>query len=120
MVARISSVVIHCADPTVLGPFWSLVTGIPVVEEDRLAIERGSLAPGESVLLRNAGGGPDVWITPAEVLRGPGRVHLDIEATADERARIQAAGATVVAERDRWTVMADPEGNEFCVVHERH
>lgn len=51
------------------------------------------------------------------------RVHLDIHAGADERdatvGRLQANGATVIREvkeqGGEWTVLADPEGNEFCV-----
>jgi hypothetical protein len=49
------------------------------------------------------------------------RVHLDLraEVMADEVARLTGLGATAVVERSlgrlRWTVMTDPEGNEFCV-----
>jgi hypothetical protein len=46
------------------------------------------------------------------------RVHLDL--TADdpvaEVARLTELGATVVAEHERWTTLADPDGNEFCVL----
>lgn len=46
------------------------------------------------------------------------RVHLDV--TADdpiaEVARLTELGATVVAEHERLTTLADPDGNEFCVV----
>lgn len=117
---RIAPVVIHCAEPAVLGPFWSLVTGIPVVGADRRAIAEGTLAADEAVLLRPEDDRPDVWLAPAESLLPRGRVHLDVVATEDEVASFLAAGATVVAERERWTVLADPEGNEFCVFPERH
>jgi predicted enzyme related to lactoylglutathione lyase len=45
------------------------------------------------------------------------RLHLDLSADdpAAEIARLTELGATVVAEHERWTVMADPDGNEFCV-----
>ncbi|MGV9321511.1 VOC family protein [Streptomyces sp. NPDC003660] len=51
------------------------------------------------------------------------RLHLDVHAGAerrkDEVARLTALGATVLREVSEpggsWTVMADPEGNEFCV-----
>lgn len=51
------------------------------------------------------------------------RLHLDLHAPAgrrtDEVARLEALGARVLREVDepggRWTVMCDPEGNEFCV-----
>ncbi|GAA4365575.1 hypothetical protein GCM10023146_07600 [Nocardioides caricicola] len=62
---RLSSVVIHCADPAVLAPFWSLVTGIPILEEDARAIAEGTLEDDESVLLRGPEGHADVWLTPA-------------------------------------------------------
>jgi len=40
------------------------------------------------------------------------RIHVDVYG---EVPALVAAGATVVAELPSWTVMADPEGNEFCV-----
>ena len=40
------------------------------------------------------------------------RVHLDV---VGDVAEIVARGATVLDEQPRWTVMADVEGNEFCV-----
>ena len=48
----------------------------------------------------------------------PSRVHLDIE-TDDipaEVARLEALGATVVKELERWVVMQAPTGQRFCVV----
>ena len=50
---------------------------------------------------------------------GPGlsSVHLDLRA-ADlpaEVARIVGLGGSVLSEHDGWVVLADPEGNEFCV-----
>jgi hypothetical protein len=115
-VPKVSSIVIHCRDPYVLGPFWSLVTGLPIVAEDLAKIADRGLAPMESVLLRDPdGAGPAVWITPAAQLPEPGRLHLDIVASAEERAAILAAGGSVVREMPKWTVLADPEGNEFCL-----
>jgi hypothetical protein len=48
------------------------------------------------------------------------RLHLDL-ATADPEATIARAielGATRVGDFDKWTVLTDPQGNEFCVLHE--
>jgi hypothetical protein len=45
------------------------------------------------------------------------RVHLDVRA-ADREAEVErliAAGASEVGRHENWVVMADPEGNEFCV-----
>jgi hypothetical protein len=46
------------------------------------------------------------------------RIHLDIVAgpRAEEVARLAALGARVRDDHDGFTVMLDPEGNEFCVV----
>lgn len=50
---------------------------------------------------------------------GPGknRVHLDLSADdpAAEIVRLTELGATVVAEHEHWTVLADPDGNVFCL-----
>ena len=49
------------------------------------------------------------------------RLHLDIE-VADrvaEVARLTAKGAKAIAQLDTWTVLRDPEGNEFCLTDPR-
>lgn len=48
----------------------------------------------------------------------PARIHLDTisDDVTGEVARLTGAGATVVAELPRWTVLADPVGTVFCVV----
>jgi hypothetical protein len=113
---RLESIVIHCRDPYRLGPFWSLVTGLPIDPEDEKSLAAHTLEADESVLLgQREGPGVAVWLTPAEHLLPIGRQHLDIRATPAEREAILAAGASVVREEERWTVMADPEGNEFCL-----
>jgi hypothetical protein len=40
------------------------------------------------------------------------RVHWDVRGDVAE---LERAGARILREMPRWTVMADPEGNEFCV-----
>jgi hypothetical protein len=110
----INSIVIYCRDPYVLGPFWSVATGLPIHPQDLAAIEARTLEPDESVLLgRKDDGTLHVWIAQAQELLPFGRIHLDIRG---DREAILAAGATVVREQEHWTVMADPEGNEFCLV----
>ena len=45
-------------------------------------------------------------------------IHFDLRApgaVADEVARLERLGATVVERHDGHTVIRDPEGNEFCV-----
>ncbi|SCL39088.1 hypothetical protein GA0070624_6444 [Micromonospora rhizosphaerae] len=113
----LAAIVIHCRDPYLLAPFWSAVTGLPIVEEDQVKLAERSLGPAEAVLLRDPSGHrPDLWISPAIDLPLPGRIHLDLVGDAEERAAVLEAGATVVRELPRWTVLADPEGNEFCLL----
>jgi len=112
---HIRSIVIHCKDPYVLAPFWSLVSGLPIHPEDAESLRTRSLAIDESVLLGSRDG-IHIWITPAIKLLEPGRMHLDIGCTEDERAAFLDAGATIVREAGDWTVVTDPEGNEFCIV----
>ncbi len=64
--------------------------------------------------LDDATGVPQVWINPVpEPVTVKNRVHLDLNAESFRTAL--DAGAVVVAERERWTTMRDPDGQEFCV-----
>lgn len=62
------------------------------------------------------GAGPLIWIIDVpEVKSVKNRMHHDVYGDVQE---LLALGATLVRARDeeiRWNVMADPEGNEFCV-----
>ena len=116
---HLRSVVIFCQDPYVMAPFWAEALGMPPVDEDVTSLAERSLAPGESVLLR-AAGNPDVWVTPVDRLDPPGnRLHLDVDVDAGDVERLLAAGATYVRDETEWTVLADPEGNQFCAVWPR-
>jgi hypothetical protein len=62
------------------------------------------------------GQGPLIWI--CQVPEGKtvkNRMHIDVYGSVPE---LQALGATLLRAKDeeiRWNVMADPQGNEFCV-----
>ena len=121
--SRLASIVIHCRDPYVAGPFWAQALGLPPVEEDQRALAERSLEDGESVLLRDpAGSTPDVWVSPHALL-DPGAVHLDLQ--LDDLAELDAliaAGARrrwEVTEPHRWTVLESPDGILFCALHPR-
>lgn len=53
----------------------------------------------------------------AEPEEGKNRLHLDLQTPQREQevARLVALGASVRTVHPEWTVLADPEGNEFCV-----
>lgn len=104
-------VTIDCEDPQRLGAFWSAVLGLPV-ETDL----------GDYIYLaRPAGGGIVVSLQKVPEPRvGKNRVHLDLNGSrATEVPRLVALGASVLEEHivpgTAWTVLADPEGNVFCV-----
>ena len=111
---RVSEVVIDCADHGQVVDFWAAALGYERrdVDEQYVAIVPPVREPGRPPLLFQKVPEPKV---------AKNRVHLDFRAPvmADEVARLVGLGATVLAERRlgdfSWTVLADPEGNEFCV-----
>ena len=109
--AEIVDVIVDCKDPNRLAAFWAEVLG--------RAIE-GSKGP--YVWLTRVEGGVGLGFQRVEEPRpaGKNRVHVDIE-SADVAAaahRIEALGGRRVGgfEAGGFLVMADPEGNEFCVL----
>ena len=106
--------VLDCADPEKLAAFWAPALGI-----QRLG------AAGQYVLLASSTGAiPKLLLQRVEEPKSTkNRMHLDIE-TPDidaEVARLEGLGATRLEPDERaehgsrWVIMADPEGNEFCV-----
>ena len=115
MSLRMTEVVVDCADHGAVVDFWAAALGYEArpVNEQYLALVPP--APAER------GRPPILFQKVPEPKAGKNRVHLDLrgESMADEVERLRGLGATFIAERTlgalRWTVMADPEGNEFCV-----
>ena len=66
------------------------------------------------------GAGPLIWVVPVPERKSvKNRMHIDVFGVTSE---IIGLGATLVRERGgdiQWDVLADPEGNEFCVFAER-
>jgi predicted enzyme related to lactoylglutathione lyase len=119
MSARIRHVAIDCADPHALSLFWAGVTGF---EEDPDEPNR----PGDDVAwLGDPVSGLGIILQRSDAPKtAKNRVHLDLapdDRTRDEEVdRVLALGAALVADRRNadgsgWVVLADPEGNEFCV-----
>jgi predicted enzyme related to lactoylglutathione lyase len=113
MTSAIRHTTIDCADAYALAGFWSQVLDLPVHDDDK---------PGdEEALIEGAG---LLFVTVPEAKTAKNRVHLDLQPqdrTRDEEVeRLLALGATLVDDRRNpdgtgWAVLADPEGNEFCV-----
>ena len=122
MACRITELVLDAHDPDLLARFWCTVLGY--VELDRVdgSIEIG---PAEAGF-----GGPQptiVFDRTDEPKSGKLRLHIDVNATdRDQEAeldRLIAAGARRAdigqAGNESWHVLADPEGNEFCLLRRR-
>ena len=110
MAAVIKSVSFDCADALTLAGFWAAALGTDVDED----------ATPERAYVEAAGwGGPNMWFTAVpEPRTAKNRMHFDLRspaAMAEEVARLEALGATVIQRFDGHTVMNDPEGNVFCV-----
>jgi len=112
MTLRIQSVTVDAHDPAALAAFWGDVLGWKRTYEDDV----------EVVIEDPAGDRPDLlFIRVPDGKTVKNRLHLDLR--PDDRdaevARIEALGATRVdiGQGDvTWVVLADPEGNEFCVL----
>jgi predicted enzyme related to lactoylglutathione lyase len=105
-------VTIDCADPQALARFWTEAAGYKV-DGDWSFFVMLSPAEGEGIAI-------GLQKVP-EPRVAKNRVHIDW--TSDDRPaeieRLKKLGATVLGEETMpglsWTVLADPEGNEFCV-----
>jgi predicted enzyme related to lactoylglutathione lyase len=119
-IAHLEAIVINCHEPGTLAPFYSRLLGLPIDPADEAAIAAGTLAADESVLLGSRAA-MHVWLTPVTDLQpAPGRVHLDVRLdSAGDLEAIIAMGAVRCWEGPggRWTVLADPQGNLFCVIN---
>ena len=113
-IGRFHWLVIDTVDPARIAPFWCALLGVRErgwFGDDYLMLERDDRTPAiafqrvpESKAVKN-------------------RLHVDVDVHDIDRAveRIVGLGGSIASEvREldgyRWRVMADPEGNEFCVV----
>ena len=122
MACRITELVLDCRDPERLAGFWCDVLGWKVLDRDgNESIEIGPERGGDGaqpVLVLSATDDPK---------RDKLRLHLDVNATdrdqADELDRLLALGARPAdvgqTGAESWHVLADPEGNEFCLLRRR-
>jgi predicted enzyme related to lactoylglutathione lyase len=116
MTARIGNVTFDCHDVLKVAAFWSAVLGRP--------LDKGSNEMFASIAGADAQRQEPAWYfnKVPEPKQAKNRVHLDL-VNPDPAAveDLMAHGATVVGQHQlrggshRWTVMQDPEGNEFCI-----
>ena len=123
MAVRLVQIAMDARDDSAVGRFWAEALGWSVSSEE----------PGVTNIEPQGFVYPDPVAVCIDVIRVPepkkvkNRVHVDLATTsaahqADLVARLQGLGATLadVGQGDvPWTVLADPEGNEFCVLEPR-
>ncbi len=116
MALHLDNITFDCADARALGTFWSELTGWNLFYDDDPEIYVAPTYPYAGVGL--------LFIPVPEGKTAKNRLHLDLvpdTGTRDEAvATAVAAGATELADHRKddgsgWVVLADPEGNEFCI-----
>jgi catechol-2,3-dioxygenase len=116
MALRITELVLDSHDPERLATFWCDVLGWSVLDRRSHEIEIGPHDDSSAATL--------VLYRSSDPKRGKLRLHFDLRPTdgdySVELARLHALGALPadVGQGDApWAVLADPEGNEFCLLH---
>ena len=122
MTARVSHTTVDCTDAFTLSEWWKGVL-------DYVDIEGDPNLPGhdECMIVSRDGSHRLLFIEVPEPKSGKNRIHLDLEPVEgtrdDELDRLLAHGAVEVADLrgtwgpgSGWVVLADPEGNEFCIL----
>jgi Glyoxalase-like domain len=112
---KFDQICIDATDPTKLGTWWSQALGWPKdVDED-----------GEVVLHPPSGSGPEwIFLRVGDKRIVKNRIHFDFvpddqSAEVDRLLRMGARRVDIGQGEQSWEVLADPEGNEFCVLAAR-
>ena len=110
--ARVGAVMIDCHDPEALFGFWSQITGIEV-EHNWPDYLFSTKLPDNHIRLAFQ------RVPEDKVVKN--RLHLDLSHEDPDAliTKVIDLGGTRLKDHDiqgfHWTVMADPEGNEFCI-----
>ena len=110
--ARVGAIMIDCHDPDALMEFWSEIVGIEVAQTYPGYIF-GTKLPGNHIRIAFQQVPEDKTIK--------NRIHLDLNHPSPEEliSKVVELGGSRLTDHEisgfHWTVLADPEGNEFCV-----
>ncbi len=128
MASRLTEISLDCHDPDRLADFWAAALDWVVLEREPGLVEIGPARESDQALLDAVRTGP---VPPTMFLAAvaedkavKNRMHLDlspVDRSRDEEVeRLLALGATHAdvgqTGEETWVVLADPEGNEFCVL----
>ena len=113
-VVGVAALAVDCHDPPALAGWWQRLLG-GSVEVDADGVATLSTPDGLAIDFQR--------VPEAKTVKN--RLHLDLRSTdlAAATAQALALGATLaddVYDGDRWQVLRDPEGNEFCLLRPRH
>jgi catechol 2,3-dioxygenase-like lactoylglutathione lyase family enzyme len=113
MASRIGEIIIDCPDPKAAASFWCAALGYRATDRDDAGVAIAGDSSAPTILL----------IANTDAKRGKTPIHFDLCPTDRDQAaeveRLVELGASRVdiGQRDvRWVVLADPAGNEFCVM----
>ncbi|MEW2143910.1 VOC family protein [Micromonospora vinacea] len=117
MGVRIAQCTLDVEDLDLMVSFWSAALGYEVEQGDDGSAKLWPPGPPSAAA-------PTVWLQGSGTAkRGKNRLHLDLVADADPQVEVQrllSLGARQVdvgqTGSEQFTVLADPEGNEFCVL----
>ena len=114
MTLRLEHITFDCTEPMRIAAFWAAALGRQVDDgASSFFASIGKTASDGSVAM--------LFLAVPEPKSAKSRMHLDTHGDDRETevVRLVSLGATRIAEKDewgiRWTVMNDPEGNEFCI-----
>jgi catechol 2,3-dioxygenase-like lactoylglutathione lyase family enzyme len=127
MGSRLTEIVVDCQDPAALAAFWAAALGYHVVRTEEGQVEIAAWAQEPDDLADQVRQGPIVpalvFVTVPEVKAVKNRLHLDVrpvdssyQAEVERLVALGARRADVGQGNQPWAVLADPEGNEFCVL----
>jgi catechol 2,3-dioxygenase-like lactoylglutathione lyase family enzyme len=127
MGSRLTEIVVDCHDPAALAAFWSAALGYHMVRGEPGQVEIAPWAEEPADLAHQARRAPIVpalvFVTVPEGKAVKNRLHLDLrpvdgshEAEVERLLGLGARRADIGQGAVPWVVLADPEGNEFCVL----
>ncbi|MER7177781.1 VOC family protein [Streptomyces mesophilus] len=106
---QINALIVDAADPERLAAFWSELLGRPIADRT-----------GPYVWLQRENGLGLGFQQAGEATSGKNRMHFDISSPnpREEQQRVESLGGRRLEEyaEGGFLVMADPEGNEFCII----
>ncbi|MFC7677013.1 VOC family protein [Mycolicibacterium sp. GCM10028919] len=111
MTLRFSDVCIDARDVRALASWWATVLGWPAEDTD-----------DGDVVLRSPEGGPNwLFLEVPEDKTVKNRIHFDLtpddqQAEVDRVVELGARHVDIGQGEESWVVLADPEGNEFCIL----